>query len=168
MEMLIGLAFIITLLFGVFAIPAGMLASKAYRATKGEKPDGIRAIYCYLPMYNIIYARKQLYGASPVFTIGAVIIALLSMFRMVSLVFLTAVPVLTVYSSMGMLLAIALFYIMCIIHAVDICRMIDGGVLTLALSVVVPPLAMYILSLKMLPYFRDVKEDLDDTFAAQN
>ncbi|MDR1523278.1 MAG: hypothetical protein LBS29_04940 [Endomicrobium sp.] len=120
-----------------------------------------------LPFYNILYLRKMLYQRSPVFTISIIAFLVLALFRVVSLILLSfaILPDLVILSAVGMFVAIVVFYICYMINAFDISLMLSCGFLQFTLCFVCPPIALYYLGLRIVPYYKSVKDEINETFA---
>lgn len=169
MEMFIGIAFVLVLLYSIFFVPIGMLCIRTYKVTKGESKVPFQVgVLSFLPFTNVIYLRKMLYGKSTLFIVLHFVLLAIFLFRVVAIVLISTAPILVVYSSILMLAGLGVFYLMYVANAIDISHMLDSGFVQYLASTIIPPLAVYFLSLKIVPYFSDVKEDLNGTFSGNN
>lgn len=165
-QQIISVVIVIAVLCAVVCVTVGMFNRKLFLAVYGTKCTGLSAVEAYIPFYNIVYARKIINGKAPVFLGGFCLCAAGLIFRLGSVVLVAKFPVLIVYSSLAMVVCIALYMLLYIINAVDFCRMLNCGFLTTICCIIVAPVGYYMLSTQVLPYFKQVEDKVSGTFEA--
>lgn len=162
-EILVAVGFALVLI-AIFSVPCGLFNVKMFRATQESKPGGLELVKAFFPFANILYSRKLCYGKCPVFLSLLIVSVVLLAFRFIALALLTIVPVLIVFSPFAVLASFILYYIIYAANAVDFCRMLGGGGFVLLVCVFCAPLGYYMLSNKVLPYFKTEEDTLSARF----
>lgn len=155
---------VVAILYAIISVPVGLFNLKMFQAVHGAKCTGLNFVKAFIPFYNITFSRRLVYGKATGFCIALLLCVIMFLFRVVSLVLVSAVPILIVYSSLVMIACIAFYYILYIINAVDFCRMLNCGVVTMIVSIVVAPIGYYMLSTQVLSYFRSVEDTVSGRF----
>lgn len=155
---------VVLILCSIVSVTPGFFNLKMFRALQGTRCTGLSAVQAFIPFYNITFSRKLSYGKSTIFDIGFIVCAVLLLFRVASVVLVSKLPVLVVFSSFAMYACLLIFFVMYIVNAVDFCRMLNCGFLTILCCVVVAPVGYYMLSTQVLAYFKEVEDVVRGTF----
>lgn len=155
---------VVAILYAIISIPVGLFNLKIFKAVHGAKCTGLNFIKAFIPFYNITFSRRLVYGKTTGFCVALLLCALMCLFRGISLVLVSTAPILIVYSSLVMIACIALYIILYIINAVDFCRMLNCGVVTVIVSIAIAPIGYYMLSTQVLSYFRSVEDTVSGRF----
>jgi len=150
-------------LCAVLAVPVGIFNLKVYRAVRGTKCTGATAVEAFVPFVNILFARKLVYGQT-FFKYLMWVCAALVIFRTAALVLINTMPVLTVFSSFGMVACIALYAVLYVANAASFASLLNCGAVTMLCCVVAAPVGYYMLSTQVLNYFRSVEDVVSGRF----
>jgi hypothetical protein len=160
-EQIIGIAVAALLPIIVIYAPVGMLCVRVKSKLLQESGFSIQAFF---PVWNLLFLRKMLYNRTTLVKIPAIALAVAILFRWFSIIMLVNLPVLAVYSSAILILALVVHYVTYIIVAIDVANAFGSSFLTYIICVLVTPLAYYLLYLKVTPYIESCKETIDGTF----
>lgn len=160
----ISVIIVLAVLYAIVSVPVGIFNLKVFQAMHGTKCTGLNILKAFTPLYNITFARKLAYSKSPVYNVLLLVCLLLFLFRIVSIVIVSAVPILVVYSSLAMIVCIALYWVLYIINCVDFCRMFNCGLIVTLCGIVAAPIGYYMLSTQVLGYFRSVEDTVSGRF----
>ena len=161
-------AVICILAFGILSVPAGLLITKIKAALSGEKvPNGIKVL-AFLPYINLYVLAGILSERNRVYKIILTLPWVCILFRAVSILLINTAPALIVYSAVAMLVGIALILINYMVITIHACTLLQCGWFHYVLALVVSPLEQYILSLKVVPYFKKLEDDVNGTFSAED
>ena len=155
-------------LYMVISVPVGLVNVKLFKALHGARCTGVNALLAFIPIYNIVFGRKLVYGKA---TFTKVILALctaLLAFRAISVLLVAAYPILVVYSAITSILVCAVYWLLYIVNAVDLGRMFGVGAITMLCCVLIAPVGYYMLSAQIMAYFRSVEDEVSGTFEAEN
>lgn len=160
----------VAVLAAIFTIPVGMFNTKMYRGNNGEYPHGVDWLKAYIPFGNIRYARVLAYGASPIFGVFLIVAAAIFALRFIS-IGLVALDIgiamyIYVFSAFFPMAALAIWWVLAAINAIDFGGMLGAGLPTKIVCVVLPPLGYYMLSNAVLPYFKAEEVSMDGTFGS--
>lgn len=162
----------VAVICAIFTVPVGMFNCRMYEGNNGEKPGGLEKLKAYVPFANIRYARVLAYGSSPIFLIFLLFALFLLLMRFLSIIAVSMDIGFMVYvymvSSMLVMAAFAIWWILAAINGVDFASMLGAGMFTKIFCILLPPLGYYMLSQAVLPYFKAEAVSLNDTFGSQN
>lgn len=155
---------LIITLYCIIWVPVGMFNLKMFKEHNGSKATGMQALSAFAPFYNICYSRKLAYGKSPIFFVLTTIAVVLFCLRLLSVALVAVVPILLPITALLIWVSLLLYFLLYIINAVDFCRMLGGGFVTLLFCIVVPMLGYYMLSNVVTAYFYKEEDELSGRF----
>jgi hypothetical protein len=162
---IVSICIVVGALYGVFTLPVGLFNMKMYQAVHGYKCAGSQCIALFFPFYNIAFARKLVYGRS-MYGIWVSVCMLFLLFRIASLLLVTIVPVLVVFSAITILVFLCIYYLLYVINALDFCMMLGCGILTFLCCIIITPVGYMVLSTQAVRYFKSVEDEVSGRFTA--
>lgn len=170
-DVLVAVALFIAIA-AVFSIPVGLFNTKMFRGINGSKPGGGQVVRAYLPFVNIRYSRVLAYGSSTVFLVFLCVAAVMLLLRFVAVGLVIAdigfgayLYMITPLCTLG---ALAIWYVLSVVNAVDFANMLGAGGITKVFCVLCSPIGYYMLSNAVLPYFKREETTVHGTFGAEN
>lgn len=169
----LGIILLVVIGYFVFVFPVTLLNVKFFRANYESKPGFGEVIKAGFPFYNITYARRIAYSRSPVFTVLITVGLLLVLVRIVLInvlrMFVTTISpdlfiVLVTYSSYVAIAGICLLYILYVINLVDFARMLQQGMLTMLLCIILAPVGYYVVQLHVISFFKAEEDEVSGRF----
>lgn len=164
MSNLLSVAVVLIGIYCVLSLPVAFFNLKCFEVANGYAPSFRESLLAFVPFGNLTYGRKQIYGTSKLFRVLMWVCGILALFRAISLVFSVLLPV----STIAALTCVALYIILYIFNAVDFGRMFGAGVFTMLFCIIVAPVGYYLLSGRILAYYKSVEDEVSDTFRTAN
>lgn len=153
------------LLVAVLIYPPATLSLECYKSCmRRNKLTLSETIICWIPLYNLAVIRKAFYGTSKLHNtvIGSMLAFIL--FRTIAILILYENVIIMLISSILMLATIGLVWLLSAITFVDTAVCVRESFLVKVLCIITPPLGAYLVSRKVRPYMKTIKDELEGTF----
>jgi hypothetical protein len=156
-------AFVFAMFFLVAFYPKGYLTYKICKQCSPKKMTVFKAINCYVPMYNNVLLRNSLYGKSNWVKVCN------SIFLGIWLLILILRFLLRGYPELQVLMTGLVYFDFVFLYVIELLILWDlSGLFERksyrVLSVILQPLAAFLLALKVDRFFRENKDEIEGTF----
>jgi hypothetical protein len=160
---ILSIVILAALFYLLVSLPVGLFNMRVFQAVNGTKCTGYNRLGAFVPLANITFARKLVYRRT-FWNYILILCAALLLFRIISILTVAYLPVLIVYSSMSTIFCIALYFVLYILNALDFCRLLNCGIVTIVCCIAAPPVGYYMISTQVLRYFKSVEDDVSGRF----
>lgn len=158
-------AFVALCLYIILCAPIGIFCTQYYRASNGvhKVPMSVR-LQAYLPVWNIVYCRKLVYGtAKAAYIVLGIVLAIFAL-RIFAVINIAAFPILIIYTAMFNLFAVALFWLFIMIQGIRLAQLFDSSFVYFFAMIVVPPLGYYFLANRAIIFMKEGVDNVKGTF----
>lgn len=153
------------MIFLVLIYPQGVLASECYRSCMRRKHlTFMESLVCWIPLINLATIRKSFYNSYKLHSATLLLIFSGIVYRTLAILVLWENSVVVLSSVYIMLVVMIMIWALSAYTFYDTAKCIRQGGITKLLCVFVPPLGAYLVSNKIRPYMRSVKDELEGTF----
>lgn len=164
---MISVIFVALMLFVLFYPPAVLAMNCMKGLLKKKKLTAGEAIGACVPFLNLVKIRKLFYGTAKSVIFAIIIILTLVLYRMLAIFVLYINEWVVLISTVAMLLAMVLIWLVSAFVYFDVAVMVRAGFFTKICCWLLPPLGAYFTSVLVRPYLKSVREELDGTFGNQ-
>ena len=159
-----GILFLCMVAFVLFYPPA-VLAMACYKSCMRKKQlTAWETISCCIPLYNLTVIRKSFYGSAKFVNAMLAGILVCIIYRVLAILVLYQNQWCMLVSTVSMLIAIALIWIVSAYTFLDTAVCVRQGLITKLCCIFLPPLGAFVVSKAVAPYMKSVAEELDGTF----
>ena len=160
-----SLIYIFLVCFVLFYPPA-VLAIACYKSCmRKKKLSAFEVLACCIPLYNLAVIRKSFYDSAKIVYAALAIIVVCVAYRFVAIFLLYENALLMLASTVGMLAAMVIIWLISAFTFFDTAVCVNQGLLVKLLCILLPPLGAFIVSKAIAPYMKSVREELDGTFS---
>lgn len=153
------------LMIAVLVYPPATLSLECYKSCmRRQKLNLFETIKCWIPIYNLTVIRNSFYGSAHMHQFFNIIILFGVAFRAFVIFALPYNQLALILSVVAVLISMTATWILAAVTFIDTGVCVRESFTVLVLCAVTPPLGAYLVSRKVRPYMKSVKDELEGTF----